>query len=56
MTQPRHFVCLRCGCDVFRPERDQFDDWICLNCRLKPPKPREEETELPAASQASHYS
>ena len=29
---PRHFVCLCCGNDVFRPEADRFDDNFCLNC------------------------
>jgi hypothetical protein len=31
-TIDRHFNCLACGCDVYRPERDRFDDMTCLNC------------------------
>jgi len=31
-SQMQHFLCQRCGCDVYRPERDRFDDFICLNC------------------------
>jgi DNA-directed RNA polymerase subunit RPC12/RpoP len=41
MTRPstyprggRAFICTRCGADVWRPETDRFDDWICLNCRF----------------------
>lgn len=29
-----HFNCVGCGCEVYRPERDRFDDWTCLNCRF----------------------
>jgi hypothetical protein len=28
------FNCQRCGCEVYRPQRDRFDDWICMNCRF----------------------
>jgi hypothetical protein len=35
--EPRRFFCQRCGCDVYRPESDRFDDWICLNCRYGRP-------------------
>lgn len=31
---PRHFTCLTCGCEVYRPETDRFDDSVCLNCRF----------------------
>jgi hypothetical protein len=29
---PRRFNCLKCGCEVYRPESDRLDNWICLNC------------------------
>ena len=34
------FRCTGCGCEVYQPERDSFDDWICANCRFGKPGSR----------------
>lgn len=33
VSASRSFICQRCGAEVYRPERDHLDDWVCLNCR-----------------------
>ena len=34
------FKCTGCGCEVYQPERDPFDDWICANRRFGKPGSR----------------